>query len=148
MTTMQVVQDGGTTVDESVADTQAFFGDPHNIHYIGMLSPPRPGVADCFTMLEHTYFKPGSAENELYKFRVFTWMDIFWGIVSIPYSMRGLMDCAAQVNGLRIAIGVPMMLMAGGVYAFPVNGPRVFTFENLPGHPIYKSGSFVKATDL
>ena len=138
MSTMRVVQDGGTTVDESVADTQAFFSNPHNIHYIGMLSPPRPGVVDCFTMLEHMHFKPGNVENELYKFRVFTWMDIFWGIVSIPYSMRGLMERTAQVNRLRIANGVPIMLMAGGTYAFPVKGPRVFTFENIPDHPIYK----------
>lgn len=49
---MSIVEDGGVLRAESDENLQKFVGDPQLIHYAGMLNPPRPGVQDCFQMLD------------------------------------------------------------------------------------------------
>lgn len=54
------------------------------------------------------------------------------------------MERAAAANGLRIANGVPHMVSGDGkgnakVSHFPVENERIFTLENIPGHPVYKN---------
>lgn len=134
---MQIVKDDQTTVEESEVDYQRFFADPKFIHYVGMLNPLRPGVPDCFHTLEFQYYKPRTARNHLYILRLLEWCDMLWGIVSIPIEEKHLMERAAKVNGLRVVDGVPT-LFDGGVHHFPVSNSRIFTLENVPGHPVYK----------
>ena len=135
--TMKLVKDGGIEVAESPTDYQRFFADPSFIHYAGMLNPPRPGVLDCVQMLENIHYKPGSDRNHLFLLRLLDWQDILWTIVSIPIAEKANMERVAQVNGLRIANGVPTMFADGGIHSFPVSNDRVFTLENIHGHPVY-----------
>lgn len=135
--TMSIAKDNGVLVNESDEDLQRFFAIPSFIHYVGMLNPPRPGVADCFQTLEFTYFKPGTSRNHVFVMRVIEWEEILWGIVSIPIEEKHFMEKAAQVNRLRIADGIPMMLTGNGMRRFPVSNERIFTLENISGHPVY-----------
>ena len=136
---MRIIQSRGVLIDESPTDYQRFFADPRFIHYVGMLNPPRPGVSDCFETLERRYFPPGTPRNHLYILRILNWMDIGWGIVSIPIGEKNLMERAAQVNRLRIVSGVPTMLTAHATHHFPVSNERIFTLENTRDHPMYSN---------
>jgi len=51
----------GATLD----DVAEFVRDPKNVHYIGMLVPPRPGVRLFCTRLEYEHYIPGTVRNEL-----------------------------------------------------------------------------------
>ena len=135
--TMSIAKDNGVLIDESDEDLQRFFAIPSFIHYVGMLNPPRPGVADCFQTLEFNYFKPGTPRNHVFVLRVIEWQEVVWGVVSIPIQEKHLMEKTAQVNRLRVANGVPTMLTSDGIHQFPVSNERVFTLENIPGHPVY-----------
>lgn len=137
---MSIVEDGGVLRAESDENLQKFVGDPQLIHYAGMLNPPRPGVQDCFQMLEFTHFKPGTSRNEFYHLRVFEWEGILWGVVSIPIVEKHLMESVAQANRLRVANGIPTMLSGKEMTQFPISNERVFTLENISGHPVYHSG--------
>jgi hypothetical protein len=134
---MAFINADGIPVNESDEDLKRFIDDPYFIHYVGMLNPPRPGVADCIQMLEHMYFKPGTPQNDLLHVRIIEWMDITWVMVSIPIAEKHRMESMAQVNQLKIVSGVPVMLADGGVHKFPAANERVCTFENTPEHPIY-----------
>ncbi len=134
---MHILQDDGVPHVESEEDSRVFFADPHYIHYAGMLNPPRPGFADCIQMLEHTHFVPGTLRNVRFHVRIVNWQGIIWGIVSIPIAEKVLMERMAQVNGLRIASGTPIMLTDGGVHRFPVDCKNLFVLENIAGHPVY-----------
>lgn len=136
--TMQLVKDGGETITESPTDFQRFFANPGYIHYAGMLQPPRPGVSDCIQMLEHTHYKPGTNRNHLFMMRLLDWQDMLWVIISIPIAEKVNMERVAQVNGLRVANGVPTMFAGGDVHHFPVSNDRIFTLENVSGHPVYR----------
>ena len=134
---MYVLKDGGIPFLESGEDSRVFFADPHYIHYAGMINPPRPGFADCIQMLEHMHFAPGTLRNDRFHMRVINWEGIIWGIVSIPTAEKELMERIAQVNGLRIANGIPVMLSGGGMHKFPVESKNLFVLENVSGHPVY-----------
>lgn len=126
------------TRTESEEDSRVFFGDPHRIHYAGMIMPARPGVQDCFEMLEHAHFKPGTLRNDLFHLRLINWEGLIWGIVSIPIADKELMERMAQVNGLRITDSIPVMIGGGVASKFPIESPNLFTFTNVPDHPTYK----------
>lgn len=134
---MHILQDDGIPRAESEEDTRVFFDDPHYIHYVGMINPPRPGFSECIQMLEHLHFAPGTLRNDLFYMRVVNWQGIIWGIVSIPFAEKVLMESMVQVNGLRIANGIPVMLGDGGVHKFPVDSKNFFVLENISGHPVY-----------
>lgn len=57
-------------------------------------------------------------------------------------SEKHLMERAVQVNRLRIANGVPIVLSDGRMNAFPVSNNRVFTLENSADHPVYRRDYF------
>jgi hypothetical protein len=127
-------------VEESDEEFEAFFASPLLVHYVGMLKPARPGVTDCFKLLEHSYFKPGTSRNVLFSIRVIEWMDMIWGIVSIPIEEKHFMEKAAQASYLLVANGIPNVIANGEIFKFPINNDRVFTLENIPGHPMYSGG--------
>lgn len=137
---MQLVKDGGEMIEESPSDYHRFFANPKFIHYVGMLMPPRPGFEDCIKMLEFTHYVPNTERNHLFVMRVLDWADILWGIISIPFEEKHFMERMAQVNGLRIADGIPTMFAEGGVHPFPIMSRNLFTLENLPNHPVYQAG--------
>ena len=136
---MSLVTADGNPREESNEAFQAFFEDPAYIHYIGMLLPPRPGVADTMQMLEFNHYRPNTPRNDLFQLRMVEWMEITWGIVSIPIAEKAFMEHIALVNSVRITDGVPTMFADGGMYRFPVDNPRIFTLENTRDHPIYQS---------
>lgn len=136
---MAIAKNGGILAHESEEELQKFIEDPYFVHYVGMLLPLRPGVADCFELLERSHFKPGTPRNDLFHMRILKWMDIMWGMVSIPVGDKGLMEKAAFVNGLKPAIGVPLVLDGEKEHRFPAANERVFTLQNTPGHPVYRS---------
>ena len=134
---MDTYDENGHSYVESDEDSQVFFSDPHYIHYAGMLRPLRPGVDDCFQMLEFTHYLPGTPRNDLFHLRVFNWMDIIWGIASIPVAEKGFMESIARVNRLRIVHGSPILFDGDGRHLFPVVSLNLHTFENISGHPVY-----------
>lgn len=131
---------------EDKKDIDKFFDDQKYIHYIGMISPPRPGVALCLTELEHTHYPPGSPKNDNFLLRILKWSEMVWVVVSIPISDKHLMEEVASKCGLRIANGVPTILSSSGDEQFPVNNERVFTLENKSGHPAYHNDPQVDKT--
>jgi hypothetical protein len=134
---MYVLPADGPPVLESEADTKRFFADTTYVHFVGMLVPPRPGVADCFQTLEHTHYVPDTPQNSLFHFRLLEWQDIVWGIASIPALDKHLMESSAQANGLRVDDGVITMITNDGVIGFPISNDRVFSLVNVRNHPVY-----------
>lgn len=121
----------------TLEDVAEFVRNPRNVHYIGMLMPPRPGVRLFATRLEYEHYVPGTVRNELYKIAIINWEDIIWILVSIPKEDAPLAGKMAEECGLRIADGVPTIIASEGVTQFPVNETNVFTLENIPSHRIY-----------
>lgn len=116
------------------------FKKPGLVHFIGMLNPPRPGVADCFMTLEHTCYPPDTPKNDDFYLILIRWQEMDWGVVGIPEGDRPYMERAAAACGLRVADGIPFVLSGTGTHKFPVSGPNVFTLENVKGHPVYQGG--------
>lgn len=136
---MAIIKDGGVMVDESDIDLRIFMSDPYFVHFIGMIAPLRPGVDSCFQQLEYSYFKPGTSRNDLYHFRVITWMEIMWGIVSIPVGDKHLMESVAAACRLKVVDGVPCLLTSESLTSFPFSNSQTFTLENISSHPIYQN---------
>jgi hypothetical protein len=132
----EIENDDGMRIT-SGAETMKFFEDPTFVHFVGMLSPPRPGVIECFQDLEETHYPPGTQKNEQFLLAVIEWQDVTWGVAGIPLSDRPLMDATAAKHGLRVADGIPLAFSGGGAHWFPISNERVFTLENVPGHPVY-----------
>lgn len=132
-----LLADEGTR-EETEEESERFFSDPNFVHFIGMLSPPRPGAELCFTELEHTYFPPGTDLNKDFIMRLINWEGIIWSIVSIPKTEISLMEEVAAKNGLRLAEGIPHIFSQKGTKAFPIkDNERIFTLENIADHPVY-----------
>ena len=126
-------------IDESFEQLEEFVKNKRFVHYVGMLVPPRPGVAECMTLVEHTHFKPGTEKNELFIMRIIEWSEMVWVMMSIPHEDKSLVEKIAKECGLRIANGVPTAFTRDSIQQFPVNNERIFTFENVSGHPIYRN---------
>lgn len=139
MTKFFVVEDGIGMVPENNNQFQEFMKNDYFIHYVGMLNPPRPGVSECGSLLEFTYFKPGTPRNELFIMRIVFWADIVWSIVSIPIKEKNLMEKIVDQCGLRIANGIPTMFADGKIQKFPADNERIFTLENKSGHLVYRN---------
>jgi hypothetical protein len=117
------------------AELRAVTGDPALVHFAAMLL--RLGVRECSQTLEDAHYKPGTPRNDLFQLRLIQWEGLLWALITIPIAEREFMDRAAAANGLRVANGVPTMISRDGIAKFPANGPRVFTLENVSGHPVY-----------
>lgn len=124
----------------TLEDVAEFMRNPRNVHYIGMLMPPRPGVRLFATRLEYEHYVPGTVRNELYKIAIINWEDIIWILVSIPKEDAPLAGKIAEECGLRFADGVPTIITSEGLAQFPVNETNLFTLENILGHRIYGQG--------
>jgi len=121
----------------TLEDVAEFVRDPRNIHYLGMIVPPRPGVRLFCTRLEYKHYIPGTVRNELFKIALINWEDIIWMLISIPKGDAPLAGKIAEECGLRFADGVPTIIASEGIVQFPVNESNLFTLENIPGHRIY-----------
>jgi hypothetical protein len=128
---------------ESDEQLQEFVKNKRFIHYVGMLIPPRPGLTECMTLVEHKHFPPGTDRNELFILRFIKWSDMVWVMMSIPIEDKNLVEDIAKECGLRIANGVPTMFTGNVIQQFPVNNERIFTFENSSGHPVYRNDPIV-----
>lgn len=126
--------------EATMEDIAEFVRDPRNVHYLGMMVPPRPGVRIFSTRLEYEHFVPGTTRNELYKIAIINWEDFIWILVSIPTGDASLAEKIAEECGLRFADGVPTIIASEGIVQFPINEPNLFTLENIPGHQIYGQG--------
>jgi hypothetical protein len=126
----------GIGVEETREESEHFFADPSNTHYVAL--PQRPGVQDCVTTLEQVHYPVDSPRNDLFHFRYLVWEDLQWFIISIPATDRAIMERVTLAHGLRIADGVPTMLSFNGVKRFPIDQENVFTLENIPSHPVYQ----------
>ncbi len=138
---MKVIHVGeeGVIAEESPEEIQEAMKDPSQIHYAGMIDPPRPGVLDCIVLLEHRDYVPDTPRNELFIMRILNWQGMKWVLVSIPLTEKHLMEKAADECGLRVANGIPTMISGTGTHFFPANSGNVFTLENKPGHPVYRN---------
>lgn len=136
---VSVFDENEGTIAEDEKQFKEFMENEFFIHYVGMISPPRPGVHECTSMLEHKHYKPGTERNELFILRMMKWADFFWLIISIPIKEKMFMEEVANECGLRIANGVPTVFGPGGIEKFPVSNERVFTLENKAGHPVYRN---------
>ncbi len=137
MTTISVVEDGGIQVPETNEDLQKFLQDERFIHYVCMAM--RHGIGECITLLEFRDYRPGTERNELLIMRTIDWCEMPWFAISIPIGEKHLMEAAARESGLRVANGIPMMFGGTEVNQFPMCNKRVFTLENVSGHPIYRN---------
>lgn len=136
---ISVIEDGGIQIPESEEQFQQFMKGERLIHYVGMIAPPRPGVNEFISLLEHKHFKPGTPRNELFFMRIVEWGDIFWVIASIPSEDKIFAENIAKECRLRIADGIPTMISHKGIQTFPANNERVFTLENESEHPVYRN---------
>lgn len=136
-----VIEDGGIPIPKSDEHFQEFFKNERFMHYVGMISPPRLGVEEFVSLVEHRHFKPGTLRNELFIMRIIDLEDITWLIMSIPVEDISLAESAAGECGLRIANGVPTMISGNGFQRFPADNERVFTLENRSDHPTYRNDS-------
>ena len=136
---MAIADQDGCLVSETDEQMQEFMRNERFIHYVGMINPPRPGVSECITLLEHKHYQPKTPRNELFIMRLIDWNDIMWVIISIPIEEKNLMEAVADECGLRIADGIPTMISGGGVERFPISNERIFTLENKSGHLVYRN---------
>jgi hypothetical protein len=98
----------------------------------------RPGAMRFFHELEHTFFPPRSPLNEQFAMLFVYWQDLMFMGCRVPMDMQPCTSLTAQRTEMRIADGVPTMMGGGDVFRFPVNGPNVFTLENMPGSKVYQ----------
>jgi len=100
--------------DATLDDVAEFVRDPRNVHYIGMLLPPRPGVRLFSTRLEYEHYVPGTVRNGLYRIAIINREDIIWVLISIPKEDAPLAGKIAGECGLRFADGVPTIIASEG----------------------------------
>jgi hypothetical protein len=124
-------------LEETDEQLQAWVADPKWIHFAALIQ--RPGVGACAETLEHAHYKPGTPANDLFNLRLIPFGGFPWALISIPLEDRPKMERAAAASGLRVANGVPTMIGPEGVTRFPVDNERIFTLENVSGHPVYKN---------
>lgn len=91
--------------------------------------------------MEYTYFAPRSGKNYLFEMVLMSWpggpMPFMWAICSFPIEYRPQAEELAKECGLRIADGIPTIFTGNGAQRFPLDGPTVFTLENITGHQAY-----------
>ncbi|MFA5994725.1 MAG: hypothetical protein WC823_07250 [Parcubacteria group bacterium] len=113
--------------------------DDSFLFYVGMISPPRPGVVEFITYVEHQHYAPGTERNKLYNIWIIQWHGITWALMGVPLKDEKLIEVAANLLRLRIADGVPTVLSGGKIDTFPISRFNVYALENSPGHPVYQN---------
>lgn len=118
--------------------------DESQLHLI--VDMTRLGAALFNVRTEYTHFPPRTPKNKLYNMRILKWPHLgtnapqfTFSIASIPLEFRPTADEIAKECGLRLANGVPVFVNAEGAHLFPMDGPTVFTLENVGGHDVYRN---------
>ncbi len=135
---MKEMEDEGLLIKSSADNLQRFVESGRFAHYIGMISPPRPGVMECILTLKYTHFKPGTLRENLFFIHIIRWNCIFWIMASVPTEDKYLMENFAGQCGLSIKSGTPTSTADGRDVGFPVSNDNVFTFGNVPDHPVFR----------
>jgi hypothetical protein len=129
----------GSVIKTTDEEIQNLAKNERFVHFAGSVIPPRPGVRLFAAKLEYSYFEPGTPRNDEFILHVINWQGMSWAVVSIPREyMEAAKKIAAEV-GLRIADGVPHLIVGGQTHPFPMNTENVFALENVPGHEIYEN---------
>lgn len=106
------------------------------ISYVAMTQ--RPGVLLFLALLEHTFFKPGTEDNDKLVVHVINWNNTRWVIITIPLIDKVKAEGCAKKSGLRVADGIPIMISNKGKESFPLDMDNVFCLENEKDSPVYK----------
>lgn len=128
--------------DRTIQEIKKQLSNPDLITYVAMSE--RPGVSLFSVLLEHTFYKPGTSDNEKFIMHLIKWERILWFVITIPAIEKNRAEVVAKKSGIRIADGVPSMITSKGVAQFPLDMKNVFTLENEPGHPMYKGATSVE----
>ena len=126
----------GIVVNESHLQNVA--NDPTKFSVIGDVC--RPGVRLFMVRLEYIYYPPLTEANKLFDVFMVEWprdTPFGWAVLTFPIEDREKAELLAKETGLRFANGVPTLL-GDGIQVFPMQGERVWTLENTPGHPVYQ----------
>jgi len=118
--------------------------DESRFFIIGMLMPPRIGVALFGSLLEYRHYSPMTPSNDLFQLVMLNWEGMFWGVISIPIEDRVYAERIAKECGLKLAEGIPSVidgtdLSRSGFKFFPVtDSERILTLEYIdPSHIAY-----------
>lgn len=115
--------------------------DTNSLHLIVDMS--RIGASLFSVKMEYTYFAPRSGKNALFNMVLMKWpsgdFSMMWAILSFPIEFRPQAEMLAQECGLRFADGVPHVFDNAGAHTFPLEGPTVFTLENMHNHQVYEN---------
>ena len=135
------IEDGGQKVYGYKDINTKWFEDKSNIHFIIMMNPPRPGGLLFSTVLEYKFYPPRTRKNEEFIFHIIRWESMVYAVVSIPMKDKHIAEAVCKKTGMRIADGIPTLLIGGEKKAkqFPIRGENAFSIENEPDHPMYKS---------
>lgn len=140
---VQVLRDGEPPLIETDDQLRVFLDDENYVHFVAVAM--RPGVGECFTLLEHSEYKPLTPRNDLFHLRVFEWEEILWYFASIPSDERRLMEDAADECGLRTTKDKMAILGQNGMSIFPFHNDRVYTLLNKSNHPVYKNNPAINS---
>jgi hypothetical protein len=110
------------------------------VHYISLLTPPRPGALTFLTAMEYYHFPPGTPLNLVFESHSLELIpDTTFNVMSFPKAHRPLALKLARLLGLVLRRGAPMVVTPDGVeHHFPIVGPHVYWTENIVGHPVKK----------
>jgi hypothetical protein len=112
--------------------------ETNKLHLIVDMS--RIGAGLFNVKMEYTYFAPRSGRNNLFELVLMKWPKpnaLFWSICSFPIEYRPQAELVAKECGLRLADGIPTIFDSDGAHQFPLDGPTVYTLENIFGHQAY-----------
>jgi protein-tyrosine-phosphatase len=116
--------------------------DTSKLHLIVDMHRIGAGLFNVY--MEYTYFAPRSGKNHLFELVLMKWPDaksFMWSICSFPIDYRPQAEAMAKECGLRLADGVPTIFDENGAHQFTLEGPTVFTLENINGHQVYGNNS-------
>lgn len=114
--------------------------DTSKLHLIVDMN--RIGSNLFITKMEYTHFAPRSGKNFLFDLSLLRWPDsqsFLWSISSFPIEYREKAEALAKECGLRLADGIPTLFDEVGAHQFPLDGPTVYTLENVAGHQVYNN---------
>jgi hypothetical protein len=144
-------------------DIQDFTSSSDRFNVICIANPVRCGVLRFLTMLEYTFYPPGTSANDDFVVYVMKWEEgTAWCVVSIPMEHKHRAYQIAIRADMRIADGVPVYckveklsvvtsirpskmgelkssLPDMNFIIFPVQGDNSFTLENASDDSVYKN---------
>ena len=130
------------TIEEKI--TPDLLNDTSQMHYIGLMLPPRFGVHLYATILELTFFPPGTEKNGLFTMRLMKWKgklkdEMIWNIISIPKEYETHAKVCINKAGLKTVRAVPVVFeVPTGMSKYPwaPSVAAVSDLNNLKRHPL------------